>query len=127
MSSASVERIRGDQWAEKLRRAGAWVQKLPSSSLSGLPDWLVVDADSGAFKDACRFVEAKRLEVTLGHEPIHRCTTSQRFFLGAVARHGGTAGVLIVGQENYAEFTLETAGSLVLTRELWDTVRQPYE
>ncbi len=96
--SPSRERELGDRWAEKLRSLGAWVVKLPGSSLAGLPDWLVVQRPFGI-----RLVEAK-VSQTVGAPFVpSQCTRAQRFFLEAIARHGGLASVLILGPESFYE------------------------
>lgn len=119
------ERERGDKWAAKLRALGAWVQKLPSSSMAGIPDWLVVYEHRNHWDDYARFVEAKRLEVTIGREAKHACTLAQRFFLNAVDAHGGCSSVLVLDDEGYAEFPWPA--EIKVTRELWGELRQPYE
>jgi hypothetical protein len=75
------------------------VQKLPASSLAGLPDWLVVDEVRGI-----QLVEAKRM-LEGGHTGYRpsQLTRAQRFFLNAVAQHGGDASVVVLGEEGYAE------------------------
>lgn len=96
---ADSERTRGDKWAEFLERRGAWVQKLPASSLAGLPDWLVVSS-TGA---GSRLVEAKVLQTRGAAFVPSQCTGAQRFFLEAVARHGGQASILILGPDGFYE------------------------
>jgi hypothetical protein len=91
------ERALGDQWAETKRARGAWVQKLPASNLSGVPDWLL------GYGLGIAFVEAKRrLEGSTAYHP-RQLTRAQRFFLDQVARHSGDARVVVLGEEGFVE------------------------
>lgn len=102
------ERTRGDHWADAMRaQLGAWVQKLPSSVTSGIPDWLLVDPYLGN----C-FVEAKKLRPSGPAFVPDQCSRAQRFFLEAVARHGGEAHILVLGPDRW------------LMRQVRDIVRE---
>ncbi len=111
------ERTRGDLWAEKLRAQGCWVQKLPASSLPGVPDWLVGKDGGGG----TRWVEAKTLEAVRhnGSRPAQACTGAQRFFLDRVHRAGDTASVLVLGSQGYLDIAWEHA-DVELSPLVWD-------
>lgn len=91
------ERKRGDRWAELLRSQGWWVQKLPASSTSGVPDWLRGHVDHGLV-----WTEAKTLEVVQqapGRRPMNACTVAQRFWLSQIVRYGGRASLLVLSED----------------------------
>ncbi len=98
MATGKSERKLGDQWAKLKRSQGAWVVKLPASSLAGLPDWFIVERRTGT-----RVVEAKLLQVKGSAFVPSQCTRAQRFFLECVNRHGGRASILILGPGEWAE------------------------
>jgi hypothetical protein len=98
VATGKSERELGDLWAELHRSVGNWVQKLPSSDLSGVPDWVVVQKELGT----C-FMEAKKLQPKGAAFLVKQCTRAQRFFLEAVARHGGEAYILILGPDSFLE------------------------
>lgn len=96
MATGKSERILGNDWAEVMRDRGAWVQKLPASSLAGLPDWLMVHPDVGI----C-LVEAKKLRNSGAAFLPSQCSRAQRFFLEVVARYGGKSRVLVLGPDSW--------------------------
>lgn len=97
MPKPASERKLGDRWASWWRTRLAWVQKLPASGLSGVPDWLLVEPGG------TRFYEAKRrLEGRVAFKPA-QLTRAQRFFLDQVARHGGRAGVVVLDEVGFVE------------------------
>lgn len=97
----SEERKRGDRWAEKRRAEGCWVQKLPGGSISGLPDWLVVEPGYGI-----RLVEAKVRQLQGSACTRAMFSTAQRLWLECIARYGGDARMLVLGEDDYAEVRL---------------------
>lgn len=122
--SASPEREWGDRWAETLRASGCWIQKLPASMMSGLPDWLVGRLDG---LDP-RFVEAKTfgaVQNSKGQSPRAACTTSQQFFLDRWTRSGGRASVLIVDESGFIEIDWKDAHRR-LTKSIFDHVKWDY-
>lgn len=107
--SSQPERERGDLWAERLREAGYWVQKLPASSLSGMPDWLVGHPRG---MQGTRWVEAKTLEAVLaakGHRPWEACSGAQRFWLQRAGRAGDRCSVLVLSADRYLELDWKDA------------------
>lgn len=93
------EITRGKKWAKILVSQGWWVEKLPASSLSGVPDWLQGRPDCGVI-----FTEAKTYEkVKIKGTPRSACTRAQQFFLDQVVRNGGYATILIVGEDHWVE------------------------
>lgn len=91
---ASPERSRGDRWATLLRSQGWWVQKLPGSSVAGIPDWLRGHADHGLV-----WTEAKTLEAVMrakGGLPGNACTKAQQYWLNQLTRYGGQATLLLL-------------------------------
>ena len=118
---ASPERSRGDDWAEGLKAAGCWVQKLPASSMSGLPDWLV--GRLGGLHP--RFVEAKAaLDGGVVYRP-NQVTNAQRFFLDRWVESGGRASILILAEDGWVEIEVDRA-HLPLTRVQFDAIKWNY-
>ena len=114
------ERSRGDQWADVMRARGGWVQKLPCSSLAGLPDWLLVMPPWGI-----SLVEAKKLQEKGAACVPSQFTRAQRFFLEVVARHGGHSFILVLGPDRwYMEKVLLTAGPVF--RDIFEALAEPY-
>lgn len=117
------ERSLGDKWAAKLRAQGSWVLKLPASSTSGIPDWLV--AGTGGV----RLVEAKvRAQGRTAYRPS-MVRLSQRFILGAIARHAGSsyASVLVLSEQGYVELAWSpTGGMRPLSAKAFERLRQSY-
>ena len=127
--SSSAERSRGDRWAEKLRASGCWVQKLPASSMAGLPDWIVGKIKVDVHQPGPRFVEAKTLEAVesaKGRIPANACTTAQRFFLDRWTRSGGYAGLLILAEDAWIEISYESAHRPMKRRE-FDVIKRSYD
>lgn len=117
----SSERELGDKWADKLRARGCWVQKLPSSSMAGLADWLV-----GCPRRGIRFVEAKRRHgKRIAYNPSQP-TMAQWFFLNQIDRFGGNAGVVVLDEDGYLELDHDCA-KLPMTGQLYDRAKEPYE
>ncbi len=85
-----------------MRSQGWWVQKLPGSSLAGIPDWIQGHVDHGLV-----FTEAKTLEAVLRAprrrlaeqgSPRAACSRAQAYFLDQVERYyPGHATVLVLG------------------------------
>ena len=121
---SQLERERGDRWADKLQARGWWVQKLPASSMAGLPDWLVgKPSEAGT-----RWVEAKTLEAVLdakGRRPTRACTGAQRFFLDRVSRAGDHASLLVQGPLTYLELAWASA-DVPLTARAFNAVGYSY-
>lgn len=117
-----TERGRGNLWAKGWRAAGAWVQKLPASSLAGLPDWLLVFPGRGI----C-LVEAKLLRPK-GHAFLpSQLSRAQRFFLSVVARHGGEAWVVVLGPESFLEVRVMPDGEIPrVKRSYFNFASVPY-
>jgi hypothetical protein len=95
-----TEAALGKRWAETMRkRNGWWVQKLPSSALAGLPDWLAAIP----YSNELRLVEAKREQPSrrFAYHP-KQLTHAQHFFLEAVNSNGGRADVLVLAEDGYA-------------------------
>ena len=114
------ERSRGDKWADVMRAEGAWVQKLPSSSLAGMPDWMLVWPPFGV----C-LVEAKKLQEKGSAFVPSQCSTAQRFFLEVVARHGGHSFILVLGPDRwYMQKVLLTVSPVF--RDIFDALAEPY-
>jgi len=98
VATGKSERALGDRWAAKLRARGWLVQKLPSSALAGLPDWLVVHAHA----EGTWLVEAKKLRAAGRWAFLpSQCTRAQRFFLEVIARAGGKTAILVLGPESW--------------------------
>lgn len=117
-----TERGRGNLWAELMRAAGWWVQKLPCSALSGLPDWLAVCRHYGI-----TLVEAKKLQPKGAAFVPSQCTRAQRFFLEVVARYGGRTFVLILGPETWMMVEVEArVGVRRVNRREFNFFSQPY-
>lgn len=121
MRTTSSERSLGDEWAEVLRASGCWVQKLPATSMAGLPDWLVGRLGAvGGVK--ARFVEAKTLAAVLGAKgktPRAACSTAQQFFLDRWVQSGGRGSVLVLDESGWIEIDWRDAHRR-LTAELFD-------
>lgn len=96
---ARSERELGDLWAAQLERAGCWVQKLPASSMAGLPDWLVGRLGG----EPPRFVEAKRIGRGVVAFKPDQVTGAQRYFLNRWVQSGGKASLLLLGEEGWVE------------------------
>ena len=118
MATGKSERVLGDDWAEVMRARGDWVVKLPSSSMAGLPDWLWVRGPS-------RFVEAKKLQERGSAFVPSQCTRAQRFFLEAVARHGGLSYVLVLGPDSwYMQRVFDHV--VAISREVFEAKAEAY-
>ncbi len=100
---ASPERTGGDRWAELLGTQGWWVQKLPASTTSGVPDWLRGHVDYGLV-----WTEAKTVEAVEAKGPRLACTVAQRFWLNQVVRYRGRATLLVVAEEGWMELEWQT-------------------
>lgn len=120
-----LERGLGDRWADRMRRHGWWVQKLPASSMGGLPDWRV---GHPGLPFPPRFVEAKRAGPRTSQFALRRSqlTAAQRFFLERECRAGGSVSVLILGPESYLEVAWEDVGQGVTWAE-FDAASVPYD
>lgn len=85
----------GQKWARRMRSIGYWVQKLPSSAMAGLPDWIMGDGEQVFFVEA-----KKRLGRRMAFKPS-QLTRAQRFFLDNVVRQGGAAMVLVLDEDGF--------------------------
>jgi len=114
------ERSLGDRWAELRRARGAFVQKLPASSVAGIPDWLLVHRPFGA-----QLFEAKRaLEGAYAYVP-EQLTAAQRFVLGQIARRWKPAAqLLILDETGYLEMNYTTRR---LARTTFNRRKRRYE
>ncbi len=111
------ETLRGKRWQAKLRRQGAWVEKLHGSVLSGIPDYLVGTGDT-----PLRFTEAKTLEAVQEAKrriPANACTRAQCYFLDMVVRCGGSASLLVLCEDSYLDLDWRDAAKAPL-----DALRQ---
>ena len=118
---SKTERALGNCWAKLMSNVGHWVQKLPASSLAGLPDWILVTAEVGIV-----LVEAKLLQSRGNAFVPSQCTKAQRFFLEAVSRHGGEAYVLVLGPESW--YLHRVKGKVeFLAREVYDRFARSYD
>ena len=128
--SSSPERSRGDRWAEKLRASGCWVQKLPSSSMAGLPDWTVGKIKTDIHQLGPRFVEAKAaLSGTKPSSKVYdpeQVTAAQWFFLDRWSQSGGDASVLILAEDGWIEMSIGSAHRPMLRRE-FDVIKRSYD
>lgn len=102
----------GERWANALRADGWWVQKLPATAMSGLPDYLV-----GRESDGVRFVEAKRSRAT-GSVAFRRdqLSLAQRFFLDRITEAGGMASVVILDEVGWLEVAWSDVGKGISRR-----------
>ena len=93
------EHIRGDMWKRRLMAEGWWVQKLPGSSLSGIPDYIRGHVDHGLV-----FTEAKTMEAVLrAKRPTGACSRAQVFFLDQLVRYRATASLLVLDDVGYLD------------------------
>lgn len=122
--SSQPERERGDKWAAFLRRRGWWVQKVPGSSLSGIPDWEVgMEGGQGV-----RRVEAKTLEAVLAARdarPRDACSGAQRFHLDRYHRAGDECSLVVLGPESFLELCWASA-HVSLTLGAFSAAAIPY-
>lgn len=121
VATGKSERQLGNRWAAFMRACGWWVCKLPASSLAGLPDWLAVGGPYGI-----TLVEAKKLQPKGAAFVPSQCTRAQRFFLNAVARHGGVAFVLVLGPDTWLMQRVEKEGVQRINRRTFDFMSHPY-
>jgi hypothetical protein len=123
VSTGKSERALGNRWAKQLRDAGWWVQKLPSSALSGLPDWLAVSKHYGI-----TLVEAKKLQPKGAAFVPSQLTRAQRFFLEVVSKYGGRAFMVILGPDAWMMVEVDsTCGVERISRREFDHMSEPYE
>lgn len=109
--ASGPERERGDKWAAIGIAKRQWYQKLPASTLSGVPDWLV-----GRWGEGLLFIEAKTYSAIKHSKkgtPRSSCTRAQQFFLDQVIKHGGQSRLLIVGEDRWIEHEWATIDTLV--------------
>lgn len=94
-----TEATLGKLWQARMRRRGAFVQKIPASLVAGIADYLVAERGRGL-----RAVEAKRRQTAgYAYHPT-QLTRAQRFFLGAIdAVVEGCATVLVLGPRGFVE------------------------
>ena len=109
-----------------MRASGCWVQKLPASSMAGLPDWLVGRIKVDVHQNGPRFVEAK---AALKGATVYRpgqLTTAQRFFLDRWEESGGWASVLVLAEDGWVEISIESAHTPMKRRE-FDVIKRSYD
>lgn len=121
-----TERQLGNKWAAKRREAGAFVQKLPASTISGIPDWYVADREGVGVLEAKKALD----EGPLAYSP-QQLTGAQIYFLRCThlsctrsdAMH---AGVLVLAEDGYLELSWAEA-CRALPRASFDVRKEPYE
>ena len=91
------ERQLGDLWAETREAEGAWVVKLPSSALAGLPDWCLM-------LGTIQLWEAKRIQEGKTAYSPEQLSGAQRFFVRMIGRYAPECGgVLVLGEDGFVE------------------------
>jgi len=117
-----TEKALGERWAKDLRAAGGFVQKIPASTICGIPDYIVVARPAGI-----RVVEAKlRLPGRVAYDP-KQLRRAQRWFLEAFhAVLGFGASVLVLDPEGWVELDWGLA-DIPLPAESFENLCTPYE
>jgi hypothetical protein len=98
-----TERQLGDLWAETREADGAWIVKLPSSALAGLPDWCLM-------LGTLQLWEAKRIQEGRVAYCPDQLSGAQRFFQRMIGRYAPECGgVLVLAEEGFVEIPARKA------------------
>jgi len=115
------ERSLGDRWVETRTAEGAWVCKLPASTTSGIPDWLVLHGGAELW-EAKLALEAGEWAYT-----PNQLRASQRFFQRMLARYApDTGGVLLLSVGGWMQLPAGRAMKGPLRMAHFIRHRRPY-